>query len=440
MKKNVLLIFFIAWFLGACATYQAPPPNLYIANLPPSIVTELSLDERIITEEAWKNIRQGNGMKARKSLSKLDEQSPFYYAGMGYAYFIMNDLALAEDFFEAAQRYSPDMVIVHLGLGQIYRRTGRDDQAFVEFREALKKEPDNPWINTQYQAIKNQKTEEYLSAGATYLETGNIEGGKEAFLRALYYSPESIEAHLALADIFQKEDNLENALVHLEAASQSDPENNEILAKYGEALFLTNQNEKALEIYERLAAEEPENQNFQQRLEILKNRLGIFELPSQYNAIISSEAISKEEIAALLAVKFKNALEAPTKTPPIIIDIATSWAADYILKMTSLGLLDIYPNHTFRPKKIITRAEMAEILLRLVEHLQDKGFRFIRQIPPESIQISDVSADNYYYQPILQIISYDIMNLSPDQAFQPDLPVPGEEAIRLFDIILGQIK
>jgi hypothetical protein len=187
-------------------------------------------------------------------------------------------------------------------------------------------------------------------------------------------------------------------------------------------------------------AEEPENKEYQQRVEILKNRLGIFELPSQYNAIVSSEAVSKEDVAALLAIKFKDVLEETAKKPPIIIDIATSWADDYILQMTSLGLLDIYPNHTFRPKKIITRAEMAEILLRLVNHLRDRGYRFIQQIPPENIQISDVSADNYYYQPIIQIVSYDIMSLSLDKTFKPDLEVSGQDSIKLLDIILGQIK
>ena len=430
----------MAWLLGACATYQMPPPNLYIGNLPESIVTELSLDERIVTEEAWKSIKKGNGIKARKSLSKLAEESPFYYVGMGYAYFIMDDLTLAEDFFKAAQRYSPDMAIVHLGLAQIYRRTGREDQAFAELRDVLKQEPDQPWAKTQYQAIKMQKTEEYLNAGGSDLETGNIEGAKEAYLRALYYSPESVPAHLALAEIFQKENNLDNALVHLDAASQSEPENKEVLAKYGDVLFMANDNKKALEIYERLAAQEPDDQEVQQRIEILKNRLGIFELPSQYDDIISSEAVSKEDLAALLAVKFTDVLEAPSKTPPIIIDIATSWAADYIIKTSSLGLLEIYPNHTFRPKKIITRAEMAEILLRLVDYLQERGYRFIQQIPPGSIQIADVSADNYYYQPILQIVSYDIMSLNPDQTFRPDFPVSGNEAITLFDIVLGQIK
>jgi tetratricopeptide (TPR) repeat protein len=403
-------------------------------------VTGLSLDERIVIEEAWRSLRQGKGSRARKSLMRLDEQSPFYYVGMGYAYLMMNDIALAEDFFKAAQRYSPEMAIIHLGLGQIYHKTGRDDLAFAEFRETIKINPDHIWGRAQYENIKSQKTQESLDAGKAYLDAGDTESGKEAFLRALYYSPDSIPAHLALTDIFLQEDNPETAMVHLESASKNDPENTDILQKYGDILFSANENKRSLEIYEKLLESDPENAEFQQRVEILKNRLGIFELPSQYNAIVSSEAISKEEVAALLAIKFKDVFEESIKKPPIIIDIATSWADDYILQMTSMGLLDIYPNHTFRPKKIINRAEMAEILMRLVNHLGERGFRFMQQIPPENIQISDVSVDNYYYQPILQVLSYDIMSLSLDKTFKPDLPVPGSDAIRLLEIVMGQIK
>jgi Tfp pilus assembly protein PilF len=440
VKKAFSACLTMSVLFGACATYQPPPPSLYVGNLPQSLVTELTLDERIIIEDAWKSLKQGHGNKARKSLSKLSEQNPFYYVGMGYAYFMMNDLDLAEDFLKAAERYSPDMNIIHLGLAQVYQKKGEEDLAFAEYREVLKVEPDHPWVLPQYEILKLKKTEEFLEEGRLFLSSGDTESSKKAFLKALYYSPESTEAHLALADIYSKEDNFENALVHLEAASRNEPENIDILKKYGEALFFQNENEKALDVYEKLAEMEPENQEFKQRLEILKNRLGIFELPSQYNSIVTSDAVSKEEMAALLAVKFKDFLEEPLRRPDIIIDIATSWASDYIIKMTSLGLLDIYPNHTFRPKKIITRAEMAEILLRLVEYLQEKGYRFIQQISPEKIQISDVMPDNYYYQPIIEIVSYGIMSLSVDRTFKPDVPVSGQEAIKLLDIVLSLIE
>ena len=185
---------------------------------------------------------------------------------------------------------------------------------------------------------------------------------------------------------------------------------------------------------------EPGNKKIEKRIKTLKNRLGIFELTSQYKAIPASEAISKEEIAALLAVKFKDFLEEPTSKPPIIIDISTSWASKYILKTTTLGILDVYSNHTFQPKKVVTRAEMAEILWRLINYLKGKGYKFIRQIPLEKIKISDVSPQNVYYSPILQIISYDIMSLSSEKTFNPDLPLSGQEAERLLNIILTLIK
>ena len=213
-----------------------------------------------------------------------------------------------------------------------------------------------------------------------------------------------------------------------------------ILKNYAEALYQSAQYSKSLEAYEKLLSLEPNNKEIKNLIESLKNKLGIFELPSRYNSIPSSESVSKEEIAALLAVKFKGIADEISGTPPIIIDISTSWASKFILQMTSIGILDIYPNHTFQPKKIVSRAEMAEILLRFINYLEKKGFKFIQQIPPDKIEISDVSSHNYYYQPIIQILSYNIMELSLDRSFNPDISLSGQEAMKLMDIILALIK
>ncbi|MQY60586.1 hypothetical protein GH153_01930 [bacterium] len=83
---------------------------------------------------------------------------------------------------------------------------------------------------------------------------------------------------------------------------------------------------------------------------------------------------------------------------------------------------------------------MAEILLRLINYLEKKGYKFIQQIPPERIQISDVASHNYYYKAIIQILSYNIMDFSLKREFNPDLPVSAQKSIRLLDIILALIK
>lgn len=433
----ILLFFFLFW---SCATYQPPPPSFYIGNLPQIMVAELSLDERILTEEAWENLRQGRGNKAQKLISRLGLESPFYYAGMGYASFLLNNFSDSENYFKHALQNYPDMTLAYVGLAQVYQKIGRDDLAFVEFREILKREEDNTWAQQSYEVLKERKTAEALDEAKTYLAQKDIEKSKEAFLKALYYSPQSTAAHLSLAEIFKKEDNLENALIHLKAASANETDNKNILNAYAETLYQAEDYPRSLEIYEKLLDLEPKNDNIQTRVKALKNRLGIFELPSQFDAIPRTEAITKEEVAALIGVKFKDTLDEPKTQPPIIIDISTSWASKYILRAASLGILDVYTNHTFQPKKIVTRAEMADILFRLTNHLKRKNYVFFSQIPLEKIQISDVSPDNYYYQPILHIISYDIMDLSADRTFNPDLPVSGQEAIHLLDIILILIK
>ena len=103
-------------------------------------------------------------------------------------------------------------------------------------------------------------------------------------------------------------------------------------------------------------------------------------------------------------MKFRNVLDGGETTPPILIDIATSWASRFILKVTALGVMESYENHTFLPKKIINRAELAETLVRLVNFLKNKGYRFTPQMAPDRIQISDVPPDNYFHAPIVQII------------------------------------
>jgi len=370
----------------------------------------------------------------------LNYRSPGYYVGYGYAFFILGKYQEAEESFKAALNYNPHMPLIHLGLAQLYQKTGRENLAFAEYREVLKRQPDHNWTKQEYNALKMKKTEGALEEGRFFLSQGNRERSKESFLKALYYSPDSTEAHLILARIYKGENNLQNALLHLKASSSSKLNDPEILKDYAETLLKAEQYTKSLDVYEQLLELQPRNKEIQSRIEDLRSRLGIIELPSQYHNIPAREAISKEEVAALLAVKFKGEVGKTRSKPPIIIDISTSWASKFIIEMTSLGIMDVYPDHSFQPQKIVTRAEMAETILRLINLLKAKGYRLIQQFSPERIQISDVPPDNYYYHPITQIVSYQVMDLSYDRTFLPEQPLSGQKAIKILDILLNLIK
>lgn len=440
VKKTVWIVAAFTLAFWSCVTYLPPPPTLHIESPPAAVTAGMTLDERIVLEDAWRSLRQGNVAKAEKILAELGTDSPFYYAGLGYAYFIVKDLPAAEQAFSASLTREPDLVLGHIGLAQVYEEMGRDDLAFNSYREVLKKMPDHPWAKPRYESLKTRKTEESLEEGRLFLAAGDTEKSTAAYLKALHYSPLSNEAHLALAGIYRRENKLQNALVHLKAASTNAPEDRDILLEYADLLLQVEDYKKSLDVLEKLAAKVPSDQQVKDRLETVKNRLGIFELPSQYENIQASESVTKQDLAALLGVKFKDYLEEPSQEPQILVDISTSWASKFIIKTTSLGLLDVYPNHTFQPQKVVSRAEAAEILYRLTEYLKSRGHRFVELIPPEKIPIADVPPGNYYHRPIIQMIAYDIMGLYPDLTFRPDLPLSGPEAVRVMDIILALIE
>jgi len=440
VKKTAAVLVLTMVAFWSCATYQTSSPALYIGELPASSVAELSLDERIQVEEAWAQLRNGNINKAQRILKELGARIPFYYAGIGYSLYLQGEYQSAQEYFRASLQYFPSILLGHLGLAQLYQEAGQDELAFDEFREILKTDPLHPWVKPRFEALRAGLTQKLEQEARTFFYKGNREDAKKSYLKALYYSPNSFESHATLARIFREEQSFQNALVHLKAACSQEPKNIEIKKMYADTLFLTEKYKESLVIYEEVQSAEPENKEIKGRIEIIKNRLGIFELPSQYDAIPTTDVVSKEDVAALIGVEFKNNLAGTVQKPPIIIDIATSWASRYILQVTASGIMDVYPNHTFQPARIINRAEMAEILIRLVDYLTLFGYSFIQHIPEERIQISDVSFDNYYYRPILKIVSYDIMGLTSERIFNPDRPVSGFEALRYLDIIQALIR
>jgi len=440
MTRRASLAIGLALLAGACISVRTLPPAFYVESLPPDKVSQLSLEERILVEEAWTRIRQGDARRAEKLVAKMGPKNPFYLVGLGYVAFLNDQVEAAEGYFKQELRGAPDSSPAHAGLAQIYLKQGRDDLAFNEYQEVLKKDPENPWAMKEFEAIRNRKTTEHFQEARAYLAAGEAESAKSAFLKALNYSPKNLDAHLNLARLYVSGNQLTNALFHFSTAYGLEPKNKDLLREYADCLMAAGQNGRSLDIYQQYLEHDPKNKEVKDRVESLKNKLGIFELPSQYQSIPLSMAVTREEVAALIAVKFKSHLDDSPAKPPVIIDIATSWASRQIIKVTSLGLMEGYANHTFQPKQAASRAEMAEVLVRLINLLKAKGFRFIRQFPPEMIQIADVSADNYYYQPIAEVVSLQLMELGADKSFRPGLTLSGQEAVKVFDLVADLIK
>ena len=439
MKKAAILGF-VVLAGAACVSVTPLSPGLHIESPTPSISATISLDERIAVADAWNLLRQGKVDRARKILLSLPAEDPFRAAGLGYAALILNDLPAAEAAFIEAATDFPDLPLAYMGLAQVYQASGQTDLAYRNFLEVLKREPENARAREGAEAIAQQKTREYMTEAEGYASIGNRERGREAYLKALEFSPRLQGAHLGIARIYVQEKNYPDALFHLQSAVQNDPKDALALADYADVLFQAGQLSKSLDAYTRLLELQPANKAAQARLGTIRTKLGTVELPSQYGAIPSLSAVTREDMAALIAVKFKDPLEAAPPRTPVIVDISTSWALREIVKVAGYDIMEVNSNRTFEPQKMLSRADLADVLVRLVSALRKRGFRIVEQIPVDRVRIADVPPDHFRFPAVSRAIAFQLLDLGPDRTFQPDRAVPGAEAIKALDLLEGLIK
>jgi Tfp pilus assembly protein PilF len=435
MVKRIAVVGLALLGVWSCATLPPAPPAFFVEDLPAETTTRLRLDDRIAAEDAWDALKSGRPELARKYLMKLGTASPIRETGLAYVDLFSADLAAAEARFKSSIAATPGMVPSHVGLAQIYESRRERDKVFDEYREILRLDPANRWAAPRFEALRGELVKDSAAAARTALASGNRETAKREFLKFLSYSPDSMDAHLELARIYRQEKNKTEALLHFKAAMESGTQDKAVLREYAEFLAESGELGQSLDVLEKLAVEAPKDASVGKRVEELRAKLGVYEIPSQYDAIPALEAIAREDLAALIGVKFEKDLVATGGRTEILVDIATSWAQRFIVPVASLGIVRASVNHTFQPRRIINRAELADAAIRLIVALQDRGAQFVPLVEERRIQIADVASDNPYYPSISKVLAFQVMALTPDRKFEPERTVSGEEAIRVLDII-----
>lgn len=421
----------------SCATLPTSPPAFFVGDIPSDVTTRLGLNDRIAVRDAWDALKAGRAEQAKKIVSKLGGESPAYAVGLAYADLLLGDLAAAEEGFNSSLLSFPDMTPARIGLAQIYESRRESEKTLVEYREILKRDPDNRWAKPRFETLRDGLVKAAMADGRIALAAGDREGAKREFLRVLFYGPETVEAHIDLARIYRQENNAPGALLHFKAALEARTTDQALLREYAEYLADSEELGQSLDVLEKLAALEPRDAAVGKRIEEIKAKLGIYELPSEYSEVPALEAVARQDLAALIGVKFGELLDSPGNRTEILVDISMSWAQRYIIKIASLGIMSVFDNHTFQPRRIINRAELADTAVRLIGVLQSKGVKFVPLVETRRIQVADVSENNYYHQAIIRALSFQVMTLTPERMFEPERTVPGNEAIRVMDLILG---
>jgi len=429
----------------ACVTTAPSPPAFHIEDVPQAVAARLPLDERLAAEEIWSDLKKGRTDQARKRLDKLGPESPVYLVGQGYMSLAAVDLGTAEARFKESLAKFPDMTPANAGLAQVYEGRGEKEPALAQYGAVLEREPGNAWAKPRFEALRNEVTASLLEEARAAAAAGRKAEARKALLKVLSYEPTSYEANLLTCLGYLEEGNAEGALPYLnviiaESRAARAEKTKGFLRTLAERFYERGELGRSLDCYQRLAELEPQDKAVAARITELKDKLGVYELPSQYGLIAAEEAVAREDLAALIAVKFKAFLDQAEAQTPILTDVSTSWAQAFIIKIASLGIMGVFENHTFQPKRIINRADLAQTLAALIDLLKARGARLVPLLDPRRLQVVDVPSDSFYFTPILKVVSYQVMDLTPQRTFEPERTVPGREAVRSLETLLGLAK
>ena len=208
----------------------------------------------------------------------------------------------------------------------------------------------------------------------------------------------------------------------------ADPgDDRQVLLRLGVLQLEAGRPSEALQAVERLLAREPRDDEGQRLAARAQSVIELMRMPEEYRRIPVAPRITRADLAALLSVKVVRLASLPVGEPPVATDISGSWARAHILQMLGLGVMDVYPNHSFQPAGTVRRSDLAQALARVLD---------LVGAPPRPLPtLADVPAASLYYDAVARAVAVGLMDLTPTGSFEPWRPVTGPEAMAVAEAL-----
>ncbi len=415
--------------LGACAPKVVPPlpeGEDYVYPTPRPEVG-VSAKERNALEKAWRKVLAGDVKGAVRDYRKILDRRPGLAAaetGLGYAHLRGGQAPAAAAQFVAALEDAPGYVPALVGAGTTAFRRGDVDAALALYQQAHERDPGDPLVRKRAAALKLQVTERHIAAAREAVGVGDDETAAEEYRAALEVAPELAEMRLALAELEVADGDTAAAVATL----RDDPSGDrEVQLRLGQVLLGRGEYEEARTVYRERLARDPGDEEARQGERTAQESLDFQAQPEEYRQIASLARATRADLAALLAVKLGVLQRLPPSEPRLAVDISGSWARESIATVVGLGVMEVYPNHTFKPRAPVRRADLARALSRVLVRL---GWRGGGGAAPADMRPSHLDHDA-----VRRVVGAGLMELGPEGQFEPWRPVSGREAARVVEAL-----
>jgi tetratricopeptide (TPR) repeat protein len=337
----------------------------------PEIPASLQVDVRVRAahEEGWARFQAGDLRRARSAVQDALKRSPTFYPGLtalGFIELASKHPKPAAELFSGvlarAERYLPAWI----GQAEASLALGHDAEAVAAMERVLALDPKRDAIRGRLELVRLRLVQSLIETGRQARAAGQFDRARQALQDALSRSPASTLILHELVHVERAAGHVQDAETYARKALQLDPKDADAHALLAELLAERGQLTDAAAAYDRAAGLE-EREEWRKASAELKAKARAAALPAEFANVVRANAVTRGQVAAFIGIKLESVIaRAPARPVDIATDVRRHWAAPWIVRVTRAGVMSVFPNHTFQPGAVMSRASLASVISELL--------------------------------------------------------------------------
>ncbi len=450
-QLSALLIVLSLFVFHACGPKYGPAitnvvqiPD-YVRSVPnPLAGYEKRVDDLMISSfnEGWQYFKAGQLEKASEKFKFITENDKKFFpawAGLAYVEMMEEDYSGARRWFNRALAVNRDYLPAMLGLGILYRVMNEPLKAFNLYGVILEKYPGQAEAKIQYDLIRLQETEKYLLLARNYRQTGDFDPAYENYKKAMNFVLQEDFIYSEIGLFLLEYRKYKDALPYLQRAVDLRPGNARYIKPLAFALENTGKYSQARNYYKKLLEINPSDRTVRNDIERVASTVKKVKSGAKTGSLSAGQQITRAQAAVYLEDNYPFLGDPPPGDNRIITDIIDSPHAVTIINLVKRGIFEVYPDHTFGPKRKLNRVDLAILLGRLIEHsLPSTSIRL--NTKGVHVKINDVPIYSPSYRIIKKVVALGLIPLDAQKNFHPSRLIKGKEFILAIDKLVNLVQ
>ena len=380
----------------------------------------------------WRLLQVGELREADREFRNALKTAPQFYpaeTGLGYVELAQKDPKAALEHFEKALLQNGRYPSALVGGGQAFLALGRDKDALFAFQSAIAVDPSLGDIRRRIDVLQFRGVERQLSAARQALKDGKFDDAAREYENAIATSPDSGFLYRELAGVEMKRGSTDAALTDLQKAIALDASDTAAMVQVGDVLSARGDFDGAARWYGEAIVIEPSDE-VEAKLDAVKARAEASHLPPEYQAIEGTAQLTRGDLAALIGIRLPALVQAARKKDAVVIsDVRQHWASTWILNVARAAIMEPFDNHTFQPRSVVRRSELAVAMSRLLARLAVEDPNRARSWQAARIRFTDLAPTHLAYPAASMSVAAGVLEAGPNNTFQPSKVVTGAEAV-----------